>query len=86
MKTLSLVLAIALVVLVVPTGTASHCCGPCTHEWAELVLAVPGDHKQGGFSQALGNAGARAGGCLDNGAGWDVCEIVRCDAVTLSLP
>lgn len=77
---------IALAAMTVPTVSAAHCCGPCTHEWVEIALAAPGDYKRGGFSQALGNAGWRAGGCLDNGIGWDVCELVDCNIIQVSLP
>ena len=83
MRTATIVLALVFAgVTLVPSVAASHCCGPCTHEWVEILLEVPGDYSEGGFSQSLGNAGSRAGGCLDNGIGWDICEIVGCD-VTL---
>lgn len=80
MKIAMIASAFALVVLTLaPPATAAHCCGPCTHEWGEILLAAPGDYKEGGFRQALGNAGTRAGGCLDNGLGFDPCDVIGCD-------
>lgn len=67
----------------VPTVSASHCCVACTHEWAEILLRVPGDYMEGGFRQALGEAGGDAGGCLDATVRW-ACETAECDRITIT--
>lgn len=86
MRTITFAFALGLFALTTtPVAVADHCCGPCTHEWFDMVLVVPQDHEEGGFRQALGNAGWRAGGCIDD-ATRGLCEIVACELAAISLP
>ena len=83
MRLLTVALAAAVALLaIVPSASAAHCCGPCSHEWAEIALAAPGNFKSGGLKYALFEAGDGANACLDATLGWP-CQIVGCE---ISLP
>lgn len=79
---IALLAALALVaVLAAPPATARHV-GPCTHEYLEAALDAPSDFREGGFRQALGEAGYAVGSCLDGTVAW-ACNTVRCDRITI---